>query len=244
MDFMEWPSASVLARLSGPARAGLLALGTQVTLPAGRRILRQGEDGDAVYVLLAGAVKVSLVNGDRESMLAIRAAGDLVGEMSVLRPEPRSATVSTCTTTTARVLSGATFSTYLHAHPDAAIEVAGMLVQRLRWANDRRADVAALDAPARVCRVLVALAETYGRAGPDGYDLGAPLTQEDIASLAGVRLTTAEKTLRALSRANLVRLGYRNIVIRDLKALRDSGIRTDTESTQAIYGKSDGEPSS
>lgn len=224
MDLMEWPPASVLARLSVPARTALLALGTQVALPAGRRILRQGEDGDAVYVLLTGAVKVSVIDGDRESVLAIRAAGDLVGEMSVLRPEPRSAMVTTCTTTTARVLTGATFHAYLYAHPDATIEVAGMLAQRLRWANDRRADIAALDAPARVRRVLVALAETYGRAGPEGHDLGAPLTQEDIASLAGVRLTTAEKTLRALSRANLVRLGYRNIVVLDLKALRNGDI--------------------
>lgn len=178
---MEWPTTSILARLSGPARAALLRLGTEVALPAGRRILRQGDDGDAVYVLLAGAVRVSVVDGDREPLLAIRAAGDLVGEMSVLRREPRSATVVTCTATIARVLSGTAFRAYLREHPDAAIEVAGMLGARLRWANERRVAVAALDAPARVRRVLVALAETYGRVGPDGRDLGAPLTQEDIA---------------------------------------------------------------
>ncbi len=212
----------MLARLPGPARKALLTLGTEVVVPAGRRILRQGEDGEVVYVLLAGVVKVSAADGDREPVLAIRAAGDLVGEMSVLLGRPRSATVVTCTNTTARVLTSATFRTYLHSHPAAAIEVAGMLGERLRWANERRVDVAALDARTRVRRVLVALAELYGRTGPEGWDLGAPLTQEDIASLAGVRLNTAEKTLRDLSRANLVRLGYRRVVVRDLAGLRDS----------------------
>ncbi|WP_103354619.1 Crp/Fnr family transcriptional regulator [Amycolatopsis sp. CA-128772] len=222
MDGAQWSPNSVLARLSGPARAALLALGTEVTVPAGRRILHQGEDGDTVYVLLAGAVKVTAVEGDREPLLAVRGAGDLVGEMSVLLHAPRSAGVVTCGTVVARVVPGTNFRAYLRTFPEAAIEVAGMLGDRLRWANARRIDIAALDAAARVRRVLVALAEAHGRAGPNGHELGAPLTQEDIATLAGVRLNTAEKTLRALSRANVVRLGYRNIVVRDLDGLRDS----------------------
>src|SRR5207248_2565503 len=186
---------------------------------------------------LTGTVKVSAIDGNREPLLAIRGAGDLIGEMSVLQRRPRSATVVSCTTTTARVLSGTTFRTYLHHHPAAAIALAGMLGERLRWANDRRVDIAALDARARVRRVLVALAEAYGRPVPDGVDLGAPLTQEDIASLAGVRLNTAEKTLRELSRASLVRLGYRHIVVRDLDGLRaPPGIRTGTGSARPKRG--------
>ncbi|MFC7615550.1 Crp/Fnr family transcriptional regulator [Actinokineospora soli] len=140
--------------------------------------------------------------------------------MAALLGTRRTATVATCTLTSARVLSGPAFRGYLHLFPDAAVEVAGMLGRRLRWANDRRVDFAALPAVARVRRVLVTLAETYGQAGPEGVDLGAPLTQEDIASLAGVRLTTAEKALRALARAGLVRLGYRSLVVLDLDGLR------------------------
>ena len=220
MEATVWPATSLLARLSAPARTALLAMGTEVVLPPGRRITRQGEPGDAVYVLVSGVVRVSGVNGDRESLLAIRAGGDLVGEMAALLGTQRSATVSTCTTTAARVLTGSGFRGYLHLFPDAAVEVAGMLGRRLRWANDRRVDFAALPAVARVRRVLVTLAETYGQAGPEGRDLGAPLTQEDIASLAGVRLTTAEKALRSLARAGLIRLGYRSLLVLDLEGLR------------------------
>ncbi|WP_233160655.1 Crp/Fnr family transcriptional regulator [Actinophytocola xanthii] len=243
---VEWPLTSMLARLAGPARRALLELGNQVTLRTGERVLREGEDGDAVYVLLAGVVKVSAVGGDRESLLAIRAAGDLVGEMSVLLRRPRSATVVPCVETTARVLSGTAFRTYLHNHPAAAIELAGMLGERLRWANDRRVDVAALDARARVRRVLVALVESFGRPVSRGWDLGVRLTQEDIASLAGVRLNTAEKALRELSRGSLVGLGYRHVVVHDLDGLRDpigtSEIRTGNGSIGRARGKLDGTP--
>ncbi|MGW5049597.1 Crp/Fnr family transcriptional regulator [Actinokineospora sp. NPDC004072] len=216
MDRPAWPAASLLGRLAAPVRAALLALGVEVALPPGRRILRQGDPGESVYVLLSGAVKVSGIDGDREPLLAIRRAGDVVGEMAVLLRQPRSATVTTCLATTARVVPGQDFRQFLRGHPDAAIEVAGVLSERLRWANERRVDFAALDAPARVRRVLVTLAETYG----GGRDLGAPLTQEDIASLAGVRLTTAEKALRDLARRGLVRLGYRSVVVLDLNGLR------------------------
>ncbi|WP_436501326.1 Crp/Fnr family transcriptional regulator [Actinokineospora sp. HUAS TT18] len=222
MDARMWPSMSLLGRLPAPARAVLLELGTEVGLPTGRRILRQGEPGDAVYVLLAGAVKVSGIDGDREPLLAIRRAGDVVGEMAVLLRQPRSATVATCMETVARVIPGADFRTFLRQHPDAWLAVASVLSERLRWANDRRVDFAALDARARVCRVLVTLAEQHGQAGADGIDLGVPLTQEDIASLAGVRLTTAEKTLRALARQGLLKLGYRSVVVLDLDGLREA----------------------
>jgi CRP-like cAMP-binding protein len=205
--------------LPEPARADLLGLGTPVPFGAGETILRQGDPGEIAYLLLAGSVKVLGNEGGREPLLGIRIGGDLVGEMAVLSGKARSATVSTCVATSARRIPGWELRAFLRCCPDAALEVAHMIIERLRWANERRVDFAACDARTRVSRVLLTLAETYGRDTGDGRDLGAPLSREEIASLAGIKLATMEKALRKLAHAGIVRLGYRRIVVIDIDRL-------------------------
>lgn len=219
-----WPSASLLGRLPEPGRTRLLKLGMEVTIPAGRRLLRQGEPGDLVYLLLDGCVRISRLVGGREPLLNFRVGGDLVGELAVLSRQPRSATVVTSTRTLATVVSGPRFRLFLRANPEVLLEIANDMGTLLRQADQRRCEFVALDARTRICRVLLGLAERYGRDVPGGRDLGVPLTQEDIAALAGTRLTTAEKALRALSAAGVVRQGYRRIVVLDLPRLRASAL--------------------
>jgi CRP-like cAMP-binding protein len=195
-------------------------LGTNVQFGSGRTILRQGELGHVAYLLLRGCVKVRSTEVEWEPLLAIRIGGDLIGEMAVLSGKTRSATVLTCAETTARAIPAAELRAFLLRCPEAALEIAVMLSERLRWANQRRVDYAALDPRGRLGRVLVTLAETYGHPVDGGWDLGAPLTQAELASLAGIRLPTAEKALRGFAEAGLLKLGYRRAIVPDLDALR------------------------
>ena len=215
----SWPAGSLIGRLPERARREMLELGTVVRFPLASAMVRQGEPGTVVYLLLRGCVKVLGNEGDREPLLSIRIRGDVVGDMAVLSRKPRSATVKTCSKTVARAIAGEEFRAFLLRCPEAAIEIAGMLCERLRWSNARRVDAAALDPRRRIVRVLLALVETYGQVVDDGWYLGAPLTQEEIASLAGIRLPTAEKALRSLTDAGLIRPGYRKIIVRNLAQL-------------------------
>ena len=58
-------------------------------------LIREGDPGTAVYLLLAGSVKVTGATDEGGSLLAIRVGGDLVGELAVLDGRPRVATVTT-----------------------------------------------------------------------------------------------------------------------------------------------------
>ena len=216
----RWPSLTLLGQLTEPVLGALLGLGTNASFPAGRRIMRLGEFSQTTCLLLHGCVKVMGNEGGREPLLAIRVGGDLLGEMAVLSRLPRSATVSTCSAVSAKMIPGPDLLAFLANHPEAMLAVAGAISQRLRWANERQVDFASLDARTRICRVLVTLAQTYGRDTGNGRDLGAPLTQDEIASMAGVRLATAEKALRTFAAAGLVRLGYRSITVLDMRRLR------------------------
>jgi CRP/FNR family transcriptional regulator, cyclic AMP receptor protein len=214
-----WPALTLLGQLAEPALSALLGLGTSASFPAGRRLMRLGEFGQTAYLLLSGCVKVLGNEGGREPLLSIRVGGDLVGEMAVLSKLPRSATVSACSAVSVKTIHGPDLLAFLANYPEAMIAVAGAISQQLRWANERRVDFASLDAKTRICRVLLTLAQAYGHDVDGGRDLGAPLTQDEIASMAGVRLATAEKALRAFANAGLLRLGYRSITVLDMARL-------------------------
>ncbi|WP_188317088.1 Crp/Fnr family transcriptional regulator [Solihabitans fulvus] len=216
-----WPVESLLGRLSEQARKTLLAAGRRRLCPARQAILRQGEPGDHVVLLVAGFVRVvAIADVGGEALLAIRAGGDLVGEMAALDGKPRSATVWTCTPAEVRTIGRSELDRVTEEFPEVATGISRMLSARLRWANRRRVDFTARPAPTRVGRVLAELALAYGRPAEDGLDLGVSLTQRQLASLAGVSGSTAETELRKLEKIGVVRWGYRSVLVRDVERLR------------------------
>jgi len=133
---------------------------------------------------------------------------------------PRTATVVACRPAEVKVIRNTELREFLDRNPDAWSAVASSLSSRLHTADSRRVEFVACAAPVRVARVLATIVERYGKCTVDGWDLDISLTQGEIASLAGVALTTFEKLLNALQRRGLIRRCYRRIVVEDLTALR------------------------
>lgn len=216
----SWPAETLLGRVRPESRRAMLELGTAVTFPPNRVILRQGDRDRHVYLLLSGVVKVTRVDGDQDALLAIRVAGDMVGEMAALEDKPRSASVVTSVGTEARVVSMAELTALVNERPDVALEIMRMISERLRWATCRRVDITTQPAPVRLSRILLEIARVYGYRTAAGWSLGVPLRQSELASLAGVALRTAEKILHELGDEGVISRGYRRLMITDLDALR------------------------
>lgn len=196
-----------------------------MTYPAYRELLHQGEDSRHVLLITGGVVKVAAASeSGYEMLLAIRIAGDLVGEMAAFEERPRSGKVVACGTVTARIMQVGALETFLTRHPDAMRAILHMLCARLRWANRRRVDFQAYKALIRVARVLAELTLAYGQpefVGGKRCDLAVTLTQAELASLAGVKLRTAESCLAQLHDMGLVERSYRNITICDVPKLME-----------------------
>jgi CRP/FNR family cyclic AMP-dependent transcriptional regulator len=218
----SWPESTLLGRLPDATRAALMQLGGRAIYPPNGVILRQGGKDDHAVLLVRGLTKVLVSTPDGyEALLAVRVGGDLVGEMAILERKPRSATVISCVPTYARLIPADQLSFFFRRHSDAILEVSRMLSERLRWANKRRVDFAALPAMARVARILVEIAHTYGRSGPNGHwDLGVSLSHAELASFAAMKLRTAEKVVKQLHDQNAIAIGYRRIVVTDMESLR------------------------
>ncbi|WP_037066630.1 Crp/Fnr family transcriptional regulator [Pseudonocardia acaciae] len=209
-----WRPDSLLGRLSASDRAGLLRIGTSVDLAPAQPIIRAGETGGEVFVILTGYVKITVDTEEGETaLLAIRTPGDIIGELSALDERPRSATATACSAVRVRVLTRPTFVAYLRGSPTAAIEVGRMQGERLRWANDRRVELSTLGPPARVRRILLELARVYG--GRPGVRTDVPLTQPEIASMAGVSLRSVEKEVQRLQEDRVICCRYGRIEVLD-----------------------------
>jgi CRP-like cAMP-binding protein len=145
----------------------LLALGRPRTFEAKEVLVRQGDIDRHAFLLLSGFTKVTAaVENGRESLLAIRLGGDIVGEMAAVADMPRTATVTACGRVATRVVSHEALRAFLLRCPDAAVELTGIVSERLRWANDRRLEFRGYSVKERLARILVDL-DPAGDGGTD-----------------------------------------------------------------------------
>lgn len=221
----RWLPATLLGRLDEKTRDRLLAIGIRRSVDACQPILHEGAVESHVIVLEDALTKVTaaMVDG-RQALLAIRMSGDLVGEISALNGTPRTATVTACRESTIRVIHRNEFRAFLQQHPNAALEVAGIVAERLRWANRRRIDFASHPVKVRLARALWEIASAYGRRGPLGIVVDIQITQDELATLCGAAEISLQKALRDLRAAGVIDTGYRQFVVRDAEELRAAAL--------------------
>jgi CRP/FNR family transcriptional regulator, cyclic AMP receptor protein len=217
----SWPRRTLLGGLTPPARQRLLGLGALTQYTNGKVIIREAERTTSVRILLDGVVKATArTAADGEALLAVRVGGDLVGELAALDGEPRSATVTACSAVLARLVSRDEFLAFLRRDPEVSAAVSRAVATKLRAANDRRVEFAGCPAPTRIARVLHQIARVYGERDGDAAVIRWPLTQPELASLAGTAEPTVFKTLRELRVAGIVSTGYKSIRVNSLTQLK------------------------
>ncbi|MFE7659528.1 Crp/Fnr family transcriptional regulator [Streptomyces celluloflavus] len=213
-----WPPAGLLGRLDEADRAILLGLGHGVVYPAGQITIHEADTSDFALLLLGGTVKVTAHAQDgREALLAVRMAGDLVGELAGIDGQPRVGTVTACGKVLARYILRSELLECTKQHPSVGVALSASVVAKLRTATGRITDFTGCDVLGRLARILHHMAVTYGRPGRSETRL--PLSQPEMATLVGAAESSIHKALRALRDSGAVETGYRRITILDLDHL-------------------------
>jgi len=105
---------------------------------AGEQVIRQGEPGASMFVIMSGSVEVTAREGDAAAArLAVLGPGDHFGEMSLMTGAPRVATVTTLAETRLLEVGKEAFRAVLEAHPDLVEQLGQSL--RLRLAERTQA---------------------------------------------------------------------------------------------------------
>lgn len=221
----ENPRASAYAtffeQLDDEERAGLLALGTEHSFQKNAILIFQDEVDERVLLLLSGRVKVTRSEAEgREMLLAIRDAGDLLGELAFIDGLPRIATVAALEPVITLVLSGGAFRSYLERTPRVALVLLESVASRFRDSTRQRLQFAASDTLGRLSSRLVELADRYGEPDQDGLVVSMPITHDELASWAGASRAGVAQALQTLRDLGWLQTHRRRLVVRDLDALR------------------------
>ena len=99
---------------------------------AGAVIFEQGSEGDMMYVIIEGEVDIE-VDGKHFGEVG---AGGIVGEMSLIEPGPRSATVKARTDVKLYPVNQRQFNFLVQQTPTFPLDVMKILVERLRKATE------------------------------------------------------------------------------------------------------------
>ncbi|WP_223281466.1 Crp/Fnr family transcriptional regulator [Streptomyces antnestii] len=228
-----WPSAGLLGRVDDADRGILMGLGHGVAYPAGQITIREADTTDFALLLLGGMVKVTARAQDgREALLAVRMAGDLVGEFAGIDGQPRVGTVTACGRVLARYILRSELLECTKQHPAIGLALSASVVAKLRTATGRIVDFTGCDVLGRLARILHHLAVTYGRPGRPQAQL--PLSQPEMATLVGAAESSIHKALRALRESGAVTTGYRRITILDLDHLARIAVETGADGPPGI----------
>jgi CRP-like cAMP-binding protein len=138
-------SVDLFATLSDEARHELSRAGDERLFAQGEAIVRQGQSGDSMFVILSGRARVLLEPSGQE--VAMLPAGGVFGEMSMLTGDPRTATVRAADDVTVLEISAANFRELAVANPSLLDHVSSIVSARRTGLEEARAAASAPVAP-------------------------------------------------------------------------------------------------
>ncbi|MGA9275513.1 Crp/Fnr family transcriptional regulator [Ilumatobacter sp.] len=213
------PAPDLLSRVSEETRAAVVAAGRQAIVADGNFLLRDGEPATAAFYVLDGLLKIVKSSpGGRVSVVGLRGAGCLVGELALLAPAPRSSSLQAVERTVVLRIEYAALDRLLTNHSDLARVVLEDLAIRLREATYHLHEVMTADAVTRMAARLDQLADEVDAHAE--VSLALPVSQQELGEWAGLSRAGAVKALRVLRERNVIETSRLAIVIKDLDGLR------------------------
>ncbi|MEX2457576.1 MAG: Crp/Fnr family transcriptional regulator [Actinomycetota bacterium] len=167
----------------------------------GEVIFREGEPAERMFLIADGRVKLTIASpSGQELMIAVLARGQIFGELAVVDRGLRDMDARAMKDATLFSLQSDQFWTMIEGRPALARRLLELMGRRLRRADQATQDLVFFDAPTRLARKLLDLAEEHG--SPDdngGVRIDTRVTQEEIAQMIGVSRESANRLIASFA---------------------------------------------
>lgn len=182
-------------------------------------VLKQGETGDSLYLILDGSVSVQVEDeSDPGHMLVVAYLnpGDFVGEMGLFMDEEevpvRTAQVVAKTQCEVAEISYERFLQIRNQFPDILFAVSRQLAVRLRQTTRKLSDLAFVDVSGRIAHTLLDLCkEPDAMTHPDGMQI--KITRQELGKIVGCSREMAGRVLKNLEQDGLVSVSGKTMVV-------------------------------
>ncbi|MFD6279481.1 Crp/Fnr family transcriptional regulator [Streptomyces sp. NPDC060209] len=186
--------------------------------PARSVLLRQGDPGTHVIMLASGSTLVTLTGAHGErALLAVRGAGELLGELAVLDDQPRTASVIAAEDCRVHIVPAPEFLAFVERH---GLQTALLrhAIARVREAEMVRLEMATAPVAVRLASALGRLLHAASATGPDYI---VRLTQEELSQMIGASRNAVGSALKPWREKGwLVTGAASGLAVRDITSIQ------------------------
>lgn len=194
--------------------------GTLQMFRKGEVLFMEGDPPRWLFLIQRGKVVLSksLPNGNK-SIVSVRVAGDMVGEVAVFDGKPYDTDAVALTDVYVLRFPRDAFLYALRTNPALAEQIIADLASRLRQAQETICLLSTQRVEKRLAALLLALMGRFGTRTKEGIVLDSSFTRYDLAAMAGTTVETTVRTLSAWAQAGIIKKYHRQIVIVDARKL-------------------------
>lgn len=201
-------------------RSRLLNASRRLRFARGQVVFHAGEEADSVHLVDSGRFSIRIEAPDgHAALLSVVGRGGFFGELALLGPERRSATVVALEQSTTLALGRWAFAEVRDRYPSIDRALTATLGARIRELSEQLVDALYTPVDARLCSRLLDASAKW-------RSTRLPFTQQDVADLTGTTRPTANRVLRQLAEEGLIELTRGSVVLVDPDGLRRRAVRS------------------
>ncbi len=195
-------------------------------IPAGTVIFREGDEGNEMFIIQEGKVKISKSIGNKDHVLAILGKGDFFGEMAIVNRIRRTATAQTVTDTHLLAFDRQGFRSMIEKNSKIAMNIIDKLCRRLQQANMQIQQLKRKNAPA-----LIALHLVYAFEGASQDSIPFDKTLEEISLSLEMPLQEVEGIVQRMETEGILKKEGKSLLLVNPQTLRErAGTASETQS--------------
>jgi CRP/FNR family transcriptional regulator, cyclic AMP receptor protein len=206
---------SLFSSLAPAELTQLLGHARLETYRARQEIFQKGSPGLGLLAVLKGKVRISSPGPDgNQVVLNIIDEGEVFGEIALLDGKDRTADAAAMTACELLAIDRRDFVPFVRANPEVALRLLSLVCERLRHTTEQIEDITFLDAPQRLAKKLIQLADATS---------AVTISQRELGNMIGLSRESINKQLGAWQHAGTLKIDQGTITILDAEALRQHG---------------------
>ncbi|MDP8205222.1 MAG: Crp/Fnr family transcriptional regulator [Candidatus Electryonea clarkiae] len=181
----------------------------------------QGEPTTWVYFLKKGLVKLSMTSAEGKTItVALLKPGEIFGELSGMDESDTSMEAIALENSYLCRIRREIFKEFVESHTGLVLSLNKILGLRIRRIQTAVRDLAFLDVPARLAKLLHSLCETDAEVKPNGHLITLRLTHQELANLIGASREIVTTVLGRFTEEGLLVQEKRRLLIKDPRQLK------------------------
>lgn len=193
--------------------------GKEKKLNPGEVLFNEGDQGDVMYLIREGKIKITKGKGEDEKVLAVLQEGAFFGEMALIDGSPRSAGAVAASPASLLVIDKENFQSKITENP-LIHYMLETLSRRLRTADEQIKMLTIKSEERRVVAYIITKAKEAGKKTDQGIEI-TPFSFDNLAHMTGIAGDKIKNYATNLVRANLISVKDNTMTIRGVEDLED-----------------------